>query len=69
MSELNDSSELQKYSSAVLYVLSAVDSPSGYVEVVTSNFLDAIQSSDVRPCSNVLSVRIANFLHSRGEFV
>ena len=48
MSELNDSSELQKYSSAVLYVLSAVNPPPGYVGVVMGNFLDAIQSSDVR---------------------
>lgn len=47
MSELNDSSELQKYSSAVLYVLSAVNPPPGYADIVMSNFLDAIQSSDV----------------------
>ena len=52
MSELNDSSELQKYSSAVLYVLSAVNPPKGYADVVMSNFLDAVQSSDVSRSAN-----------------
>ena len=47
MSELNDSSELQKYSSAVLYVLSAVDSPPDYVHVIANHFLTAIKSSNV----------------------
>lgn len=47
MSELNDSSELQKYSTAVLYVLSAVNPPPSYVHLVMDNFLDAIHSSDV----------------------
>ncbi len=47
MSELNDSSELQKYSAAVLYVLSALTPPPSYVEVVADGFLAAIQSSDV----------------------
>lgn len=47
MSELNDSSELQKYSAAVLYVLSAVDSPADYVHVIANHFLTAIKSSDV----------------------
>lgn len=47
MSELNDSSELQKYSSAVLYVLSAVNPPPDYVEIVADHFLSAIKSSDV----------------------
>ncbi|KAH9937428.1 ARM repeat-containing protein [Fomitopsis serialis] len=45
MSELNDNSELQKYSSAVLYVLSAVDPPQEYVGVIAENFLQAIKSS------------------------
>ncbi|OBZ79732.1 Proteasome activator complex subunit 4A [Grifola frondosa] len=45
MSELNDSSELQKYSSAVLYVLSAVTPPSEYIEIIADNFIDAIKSS------------------------
>ena len=47
MSELNDSSELQKYSSAVLYVLSAVNAPPDYVEIIAGHFLSAIKSSDV----------------------
>lgn len=49
MSELNDSAELQKYSSAVLYVLSAVAPPADYIEVIADNFIDAIKSSGVRP--------------------
>ena len=48
MSELNDSSELQTYSSAVLYVLSAVTPPPEYIEVIADNFINAIQSSTVR---------------------
>ena len=47
MSELNDSSDLQKYSTAVLYVLSAVDSTPDYVHVIADHFLNAIKSSDV----------------------
>ncbi|KAI0343973.1 ARM repeat-containing protein [Trametopsis cervina] len=46
MSELNDSSELQKYSSAVLYILSAVNAPPDYVEIVAEHFLSTIKSSD-----------------------
>lgn len=45
MSELNDSSELQLYSSAVLYVLSAVSPPVEYVTVILKNFSSAIKSS------------------------
>lgn len=48
MSELNDSSDLQRYSSAVLYVISAVTPPSEYVEAIADNFLRAIKSSGVR---------------------
>lgn len=49
MSELNDSSELQRYSSAVLYILSAVNAPPDYVEIIAEHFLSAIRSSDVSP--------------------
>ncbi|KAI0823074.1 ARM repeat-containing protein [Trametes gibbosa] len=45
MSELNDSSELQTYSSAVLYVLSAVTPPPEFIEVIADNFINAIKSS------------------------
>jgi len=45
MSELNDSSELQMYATAVLYVLSAVTPPREYVEVILSHFVQAIKSS------------------------
>lgn len=47
MAELNDSSELQKYSQAVLYILSAVPPPPEYVELIADNFLTAISSSTV----------------------
>ncbi|KAF8807254.1 hypothetical protein BYT27DRAFT_7189352 [Phlegmacium glaucopus] len=45
MSELNDSSELQSYSSAVLYILSAVSPPTEYVEAILDNFVVGIKSS------------------------
>ncbi|KZW02117.1 ARM repeat-containing protein [Exidia glandulosa HHB12029] len=45
MSELNDSSELQTYSSAVLYVLSAVTPPVEYIELIADHFVDAVRSS------------------------
>jgi len=45
MSELNDSSELQIYASAVLYVLSAVTPPHEYVEDILNHFVNAIKSS------------------------
>ncbi|KAH9487094.1 Proteasome activator complex subunit 4 [Psilocybe cubensis] len=45
MSELNDSSDLQAYSSAVLYVLSAVTLPVEYIETILDNFVTAIKSS------------------------
>lgn len=45
MAELNDSSELQIYASAVLYVLSAVTPPHEYVEDILNHFVNAIKSS------------------------
>lgn len=47
MSELNDSSDLHTYSTAVLYVLSAVSPPIEYVEAILSNFVSAIKSTTV----------------------
>jgi proteasome activator subunit 4 len=52
MSELNDNSELQSYSSAVLYILSAVTPPTEYVEVILDNFILGIKSSMVKPFLN-----------------
>jgi proteasome activator subunit 4 len=49
MSELNDSSELQAYSSAVLYVVSAVTPPAEDIEIILNHFTDAIKSSTVTP--------------------
>lgn len=45
MSELNDSSDLQTYSSAVLYVISAVFAPIDHVDIILDNFVTAIKSS------------------------
>ncbi|KAK7468647.1 Proteasome activator BLM10 [Stygiomarasmius scandens] len=45
MSELNDSSDLQTYSTAVLYVLSAVTPVAEYVPIILENFVSAIKSS------------------------
>lgn len=58
MSELNDSSELQRYSSAVLYVLSAVTPPPEYVDVIAERFWLAIRSSDVCTANFSLSLSI-----------
>ncbi|CAK5268900.1 unnamed protein product [Mycena citricolor] len=45
MSELNDSSELQLYSTGVLYVVSAAPAPPLYVPEILGNFITAIKSS------------------------
>jgi proteasome activator subunit 4 len=57
MSELNDSSELQIYSSAVLYVISAVSCPPRYLPVILDNFVSAVKSTGVRGviCSMAIS--------------
>jgi proteasome activator subunit 4 len=47
MSELKDSSELQMYSTAVLYVLSAITPPAEFVADILENFVTAIKSSQV----------------------
>lgn len=47
MAELSDSPDLQRYSTAVLYVISAITPPSEYVEVILNDFVDAIKSSAV----------------------
>lgn len=48
MSELNDNPELQKYSSAVLQVMSAVYLPATFAEAVLEKLVEAIQFSKVR---------------------
>jgi len=47
MSELNDSSDLQAYSSAVLYILSAVTPPIEYIDAILNHFATVIKSSTV----------------------
>jgi len=66
MSELNDSSELQTYSSAVLLVLSAITPPTEYIDIIADYFITAIRSTSVRhlvliPCDSLL-----NLTHSLG---
>lgn len=53
MSELNDNPELQKYSSAVLQVMSAVYLPATFAEAVLEKLVEAIQLSKV--CEVVLT--------------
>jgi proteasome activator subunit 4 len=48
MSELNDNTDLRTYSTAVLYVLSAVNPPPDYLKVIITRFVDVIKSSTVR---------------------
>ncbi|KAF7784715.1 hypothetical protein Agabi119p4_880 [Agaricus bisporus var. burnettii] len=45
MSELNDSSDLHTYSTAVLYIISAVSPPVEYVDAILSHFVAAIKST------------------------
>lgn len=45
MTELNDNTELQSYSSAVLYSLSAVTPPADYIETILEHFVVAVKSS------------------------
>jgi proteasome activator subunit 4 len=45
MTELNDNTELQLYSSAVLYVVSAVTPPPEYVDIILNKFLFGIKSA------------------------
>lgn len=47
MSELNDNPELQKYSSAVLQVMSGVYVPAAFAEAVLEKLAAAIQFSKV----------------------
>lgn len=68
MSELNDSSDLQTYSSAVLYVLSAVTPPREFVDVILHNFVEAIKSSTVSRHTLRVFCRLTVFL-SHGVFV
>ncbi|THH18097.1 hypothetical protein EW146_g2829 [Bondarzewia mesenterica] len=45
MTELSDDSDLQVHSQAVLYIISAVVPPSGSVDAIIANFVEAIKSS------------------------
>lgn len=69
MSELNDSSELQSYSSAVLYILSAITPPTEYVEAVLNNFVVGIKSSTVKPFILLTSPFLTYSCSSHGVYV
>ena len=47
MSELKDSSELEMYSTAGMYVVSTVTPPAACVAEILEKFVSAIKSSDV----------------------
>lgn len=47
MTELNDDHELQMYSSAALYILSAVTPPREYVEIVADSLIATLRVSQV----------------------
>lgn len=47
MTDLNDHPELQMYSSAALYVLSAVTPPNEYVEIVADSLIATLKASQV----------------------
>jgi len=64
MSELNDNPELQKYSSAVLQVMSAVYLPATFAEAVLERLVEAIQFSKVHEASSRLHSDITQLLQS-----
>lgn len=47
MSELQDSPEVQQYSSGVLYILASITPPSEFIEPLTEVFIEAVRSSPV----------------------
>ena len=52
MSELKDSTELQMYSTGVLYLLAATP-PVEHVAAIVENFVSAIKSSEVSVLGNL----------------
>lgn len=48
MSELQDSAEVQQYSSGVLYIMAAINPPAELTEPLTEIFLEAVKASPVR---------------------
>jgi proteasome activator subunit 4 len=47
MTEVNDNVELQRYSSAVLHILSAITTPPTHIDPIMGHFIDAVQHSTV----------------------
>lgn len=52
MSELKDSTDLQIYSTGVLYLLSAATPPVEHIAAIVENFVSAIKSSEVSVVGN-----------------
>ena len=63
MSELNDSPELQTYSSAVLYVLSAITPAPEFVGDILQIFVKAIKLSKVM----TIDIMLHHILNSRAN--
>ena len=61
MTELNDDPELQMYSSAVLYVLSAITPPKEFVEQIADGFISTIISSSVSLYRNLETLRMLSY--------
>ncbi|EIW86450.1 hypothetical protein CONPUDRAFT_78796 [Coniophora puteana RWD-64-598 SS2] len=65
MSELNDNTELQRYSSGVLYVLSAVYFPPTYVESILNILIDSVKKSQSwRITLNILPALVVFFFRN-----
>jgi proteasome activator subunit 4 len=56
MSELQDSAEVQQYSSGVLYIMAAINPPADLTEPLTEIFLGAVKASPVRTTPHSLSI-------------
>ena len=69
MTEVNDNVELQRYSSAVLHILSAITTPPTYIEPIMGHFIDAVQYSTVRFLNGLFQNPSAHRSASRGVYV
>jgi hypothetical protein len=66
MSELSDDPELQTYSQAVLYILSAVAPPPESIEAIGISFVKAISSSTVWAPYSELNKSLTRYEISHG---
>lgn len=47
MSELQDSSEVQQYSSGVLFIMASINPPQELIEPYTESFIESVKTSSV----------------------